>query len=158
MGYQTDLSGEWEITPPLTEEHREFLVKFNETRRVARDVDSKYGVEGEWYVDGTGPYGQDHDETVISSDPPSPQPGLWCQWVPNEKGDHYGWDGNEKFYDYIEWIKYMVKNWFKPRGYTLDGRVSWFGEERGDMGRIDIDRNNITVAHAVDVTFEYETE
>ena len=157
MGYQTDFSGAWEITPPLTEEHREFLVKFNETRRMVRDVDPIYGTDGEWYVDGTGLFGQDHDETVISSEhPPSTQPGLWCQWVPNKTGDYYQWDGNEKFYNYVEWIKYLVENYFKPRGYKLNGRVSWIGEDREDMGRIDIMDNEIVVYRATGIQYEAE--
>ena len=156
MGYQTDFSGAWEITPPLTEEHREFLVKFNETRRMTRDVDPKYGTEGEWYVDGTGLFGQDHDDTVVSDRPPSTQPGAWCQWVPSKTGDYYGWDGNEKFYDYVEWIKYLVKNWFTPHEYKLNGRVSWFGEDREDMGRIDIMDNEIVILRATGIQYEAE--
>ncbi len=157
MGYQTDFTGSFEIEPRLTEEHQEFLVKLNETRRMARDVGPEFGTEGEWYVDGAGPYGQDHEPNILNYNaPPSPQPNFWCQWRPNDGGTELVWDEGEKFYDYVEWLKYLIENWFKPKGYKLNGRVSWMGEERTDMGRIDVHDNTITVSKAASVNWEVQ--
>lgn len=32
------------------------------------------------------------------------QPGLWCQWIISDDGTKLEWDGNEKFYNYTEWL------------------------------------------------------
>jgi len=145
VGYTTDFEGSFSIDPPLNEETKTFLNKFNQTRRMARNVDAKYGIEGEFYVDGTGDYGQAHEANIIDFNrPPSTQPGLWCQWTPNENGTELIWDGGEKFYSYIDWLKYLIKNIFEPRGYTLNGAVNWYGEDREDTGVINVVDNKVT--------------
>ena len=145
MGYTTDFNGEFSITPTLTEEHRLFLQKFNNTRRMARRVGPEYGIEGEWYVDGTGWAGQDNEPNIIDyNNPPSPQPGLWCRWRPTEEGDFLEWDQGKKFYSYIEWLEYLIEGFFKPKGYVLDGQIFWQGEESSDIGKISIGQNIVT--------------
>lgn len=72
------------------------------------------------------------------------KPDYYCQWVPDEGGTLIQWDGNEKFYGYVEWIKYMIKHFFNPWGVMLNGVVAWEGEERGDTGSICI-KNNIVL-------------
>ena len=156
MGYTTTFEGRFNITPTLTEEHRKFLTKFSETRRMARKVGPEYGVEGEWYVDGAGWAGQDHDKTIIDyNNPPSTQPGLWCQWIPTEDGDALVWDEGEKFYYYVEWLEYLVENYLKPRGYTISGEVEWQGEDSNDRGLIRVNDNNIKVGK-VKISYEFE--
>lgn len=66
--------------------------------------------------------------------PEYPGGGGYCQWVVD--GNRLKWDGNEKFYDYAEWIRYLIEHFFTPWGYRLNGTISWSGEERGDVGRI----------------------
>ena len=63
-------------------------------------------------------------------------PGIWCQWVPTSDGKEIEWDGNEKFYSYIEWIKYINNKFLKPWGIVLNGSVSWSGEDSYDLGMI----------------------
>jgi hypothetical protein len=146
MGYSTDFYGQFNVTPTLKAEDVEYLTKFSETRRMARKVDEKYGVEGEFYVDGKGYAGQGDDDTIIDHNrPPKTQPGLWCQWIPTEDGKAIEWDGGEKFYDYVEWIEYLIKKILAPRGYVLNGEVEWQGEERGDIGKIVIKDNVVQV-------------
>jgi hypothetical protein len=145
MGYTTDFEGGFNITPNLSQKDNEFLTKFSETRRMARNVGPEYGVEGEFYVDGTGWAGQDSDTTVINyNKPPSTQPGLWCQWVPTDDGCELIWDGGEKFYNYVEWLDYLIDKILAPRGYTLNGECQWFGEERDDVGVIIVKNNKVT--------------
>lgn len=74
----------------------------------------------------------------------SDYPSIWCQWVPIDDL-HIGWDEGEKFYSYVEWIKWLIKNFFKPHGYVLNGEVEWHGEEYDDIGRILIKDNIVTV-------------
>jgi hypothetical protein len=145
MGYTTDFEGGFNITPNLSQKDNEFLTKFHNTRRMARKVGTEYGKEGEFYVDGTGWAGQDHDKNVINYNrPPGTQPGLWCQWIPTDDGCELVWDGGEKFYNYVEWLDYLIDKILAPRGYTLNGECQWFGEERDDVGVIIVKNNKVT--------------
>lgn len=156
MGYTTDFEGRLKFNKTLAEEDKSFLNKLASTRRMARDVDAKYGVEGEFYVEGEGTFGQDREDSVIDYNrPPRTQPSLWLQWVPSEDGNYLEWDGNEKFYNYVQWLEYLIENVFKPRGYSLDGEISWYGEESDDLGRIVVEDNQITILRGV-VRYEKE--
>lgn len=153
MGYTTDFEGGFNITPVLSQKDNEFLTKFSETRRMARNVGPEYGIEGEFYVDGTGWAGQDSDKNVINyNKPPSTQPGLWCQWVPTDDGSELVWDGGEKFYNYVEWLEYLIDKILAPRGYTINGECQWFGENRDDVGVI-IVKNNIVTTKVGKLTY-----
>lgn len=110
---------------------------------MARNVGPEYGVEGEFFVDGKGWAGQDSDDTIIDYNrPPKTQPGLWCQWVPTKDGKFIEWDGSEKFYEYVEWLKYLIAKVLAPRGYILNGEVEWQGEDNSDRGIIVV-KNNV---------------
>lgn len=143
MGYTTDFRGEFRLNRELTDDDYNFLVKFSQTRRMARNVGPEYGIEGEYYVDGGGFRGQGKDLTVIDHNrPPKTQPSLWCQWIPSEDKKSIVWDQGEKFYDYVDWLQYLV-NWLAPRGYILTGNVEWQGEDFSDRGLIVVTDNNI---------------
>ena len=138
MGYDTTFKGRFTLDKPLDDETYTFLLKFNETRRMARKVDPKYGVEGEFYVDGKGYMGQDDDDNIIDHNrPPSTQPSLWCQWKPSEDRMGIEWDEGEKFHCYREWLAYIIKNFLTPKGYVLSGKVHYQGEDDFDYGDID---------------------
>ena len=170
MGYHTDFEGAFQLSEPLTDEQREYLHKFCESRKMKRSTqkialieddmsshvlaDLPIGREGEFYVDGKGFMGQDEDDTVLESNSaPDTQPGLWCQWQPGPDGDSIEWDGGEKFYGYTEWIEYIVENFLKPWGHTLNGEVHWSGEESGDLGVIIVEDNNVSTKAGV-ITYE----
>lgn len=153
MGYTTDFEGKFKLNKELDEDTYNFLIKLAETRRMKRDVsvlksmgyEGDYGVEGEFFVDGAGDFGQDYDESIIDFNrPPKTQPGLWCQWIPTEDRTHIEWDGGEKFYNYREWLKYIIDNILKPNGYLLSGKVTYQGEGYGDFGSIMV-KNNIII-------------
>jgi hypothetical protein len=165
MGYDTNFSGEFTVKPALKNEHREYLAAFAWTRRVTRDAkkaaklpDPKrkaarlpIGDEGGYYVgsERDGNCGQDDTPDVIDRNTsPKGQPGVWCQWVPSEDGKNVEWDGGEKFYNYVEWLEYLVKHFLKPWGYRLDGEVEWEGDDREDMGKIVVRNSKITVKTA----------
>lgn len=76
-------------------------------------------------------------------------PGLWCQWVPSADGNTIEWDTGEKFYNYTEWIEYLIEHFLRPWGYRLDGEMYWYGEETDDRGLIRITDNVVKVLHAV---------
>jgi hypothetical protein len=146
MGYTTDFTGKFELNKKLDLETYMFLRKLNDTRRMARNVDEKYGVEGEFFVDG----GEDDDRffsnkaksnIIDYNTPPKTQPGLWCQWTPTEDAKHIEWDEGEKFYAYIEWLEYIIEKVLKPKGYKLNGEVEYQGEDPSDFGMIVVKDN-----------------
>lgn len=152
MGYTTDFFNQrLKLNKQLSLDDKTFLDKLNETRRMARNVGPEYGVEGEFYVDGEGFMGQDRETNIIDYNvPPKTQPGLWCQWKPTDDGRGLEWDGGEKFYDYVEWLEYII-NWLKPRGYVLNGSVDWQGEDSDDRGTITVVDNVVsTRAQGID--------
>lgn len=160
MGYTTDFSGEFKVSPPLKPEHQKYLRVFSETRRMSRNpalaVDLPdpvreaagldIGVEGQYFVGGIGYAGQDEDPSITNyNEPPAAQPGLWCQWEPNEEGTAIRWDGGEKFYEYVKWLQYLLDHFLIPWGYTLDGEVEWQGEDRDDRGKIIVQANQVSI-------------
>lgn len=166
MGYTTDFDGSFSITPNIKPEHAAFINKFSQTRRMKRDaavaekmddpvrksVGLPVGDEGAFFIGGKGHAGQDRDKSVVDGNsPPTGQPGLWCQWIV-EDGE-LRWDGGEKFYEYEKWLKYLVDNFFKPWGYTLNGTVEWFGEDRNDRGMLVLKDNKLSVKVAK-ITYE----
>lgn len=117
MGYSTDFIGQFNLNKPLDEETKTFLQKLAGTRRMARKFpNDEHGVDGEFFIDGGGEYGQARDLTIIDyNTPPSTQPSLWCQWVPNKDGTAIIWDGGEKFYGYRAWIEYIVEKYLRQK-------------------------------------------
>ena len=143
----------------------EYIDKFNRTRRMRRDnekikelfpnwkelcFEGNLGEDGEYFVGGLGFYGQDSDGSVLNHNCSArTQPGLWCHWVIGGDNDELMWDESEKFYDYIEWLEYMIDNFFAPLGYILNGDILWEGEESDDVGVIRVTDNVVDVEYGV---------
>lgn len=162
MGYHTEFFGDfYAINPPLNPSQVEYLTAFAETRRMKRDsakasaltdtvraaVNLPIGQEGGFFVGGEGfnSMGSASDTSVLDINrPPKGQPGLWCQWIPEQDGSHLTWDGGEKFYEYQEWLTYLIENFFKPWGCTLNGSCEWQGEERQDVGCLGVINNVVS--------------
>lgn len=147
MGYTTDFEGQFDFDRPLDDDTYKLLTGLATTRRMQRNIKG-YGIEGEFFFDEKDfdNCGQTADDTVIDyNKPPRTQPSLWLQWIPTEDRLHLEWDGNEKFYRYVEWLKYLIQNIFNPRGYVLNGEVDYYGEDREDFGRIVIKNNIVSV-------------
>jgi hypothetical protein len=155
MGH-TDFTGSFDLDRPLAPEHKAYLTRFAETRRVVRDVKALMrlgygdplreavglglGVDGGYFVDINGGPGEG---VIDDNTPPEGQPGLWCQWVPNENGTEIEWDGAEKFYRYTEWLEYLIEHFLKPWGYKLNGRVVWRSDSNNDSGVIYVKDNKV---------------
>jgi hypothetical protein len=132
-----------------------------------------YGKDGEFFVKDDGDMGQRGDASVIDHNTPPGQlgynestlsfeqrwsenqrrekegecqPSLWCQWVINDENE-LEWDGGVKFYSYVEWLKYLIKNFFQPWGVLLNGEIEWTGEDSSDMGKIVVVNNEVTTKH-----------
>jgi hypothetical protein len=179
VGYTTSFSGKVTVTPPLSAAEASFLRRYAHTRHCAHQPGP--------YTAATPPtqaeieqYGRQRAELTFS-DCPRPGsscgrngdsvPGLWCQWVPggyDSETDTYGiikWDGGEKFYDYVEWMKFIIQHFFMPgawalsgtgpavpggaatsldpAGHVLNGVIEWQGEEGSDAGRIVVKDNAV---------------
>lgn len=159
MGYTISFDGHFEVTPKLKHEHAVYLHRFSETRRMKRDINFtknfpdpirkaaglNVGANGQYYVgDNNMNGGMTHTIDIIDFNAPSsPQPGLWCKWVPTENLDGIEWNGVEKFYDYIEWLEYIIEHFLSPWGYKVNGKVTWHGEEAGDVGIIEVKNNQV---------------
>lgn len=160
MGYTTDFTGAFACNPTLSPEHIAYLTAFSDTRRMRRDANKAsiipdpireqaglpIGVDGGNFVGKSKETMMWHDDDSAVTDynnPPSGQPGLWCQWVPGDKGNSIKWDGNEKFYNYTEWLEYLINQYLIPWGYTLNGKVEWQGEEKDDIGIIEVKNNEV---------------
>lgn len=167
MGYTTYFDGSLKFNKPVEDWLVEYINKFNKTRRMKRDNEKikelfpdwkkqcfagNLGEEGEFFIGGLGYYGQDNDGSVLDHNRPSiKQPGLWCQWVIGGNNDELVWDEGEKFYDYVEWLEYMISNFFDPLGYILNGDITWDGEESDDTGVIHVEDNIVDVEYGVHV-------
>lgn len=60
-------------------------------------------------------------------------------------------NGGEKFYYYTEWLEYLIENFFKHWGITVNGKVNWYGEEPTDIGVIEI-VDNVVSAYKAEIT------
>lgn len=168
MGYTTEFDGQFNLDRPLEIHQIEYLKKFSQTRRMLRDpvkcetmldpyrkaVGLPIGIDGEYFVGASGFAGQVRDGSILDyNEPPSTQPGLWCQWIPSEDGIAIIWDGGEKFYNYVEWLEYIIKNFLEPWGYKVNGEVKWTGEEPYDLGIIRVTDNVVEVLEA-EITYK----
>lgn len=167
MGYTTEFEGSFEFEEPLTDKMIQYINRFSTTRRIKRNVEKiketysdwkklsfngDLGEDGEYFV-GDSDWALDRFSRDVSSDPsiidynepPAKQPGLWCQWVVSLDGKYLEWDDNEKFYDYIEWLDYLITHFFTPNNIFMNGSVIWRGENFEDIGKITVEHNKITV-------------
>lgn len=159
MGYSTDFEGTFKTDRPVDEDTYRLLRGLATTRRMARDVAPEFGTEGEFYVDGSGPFGQGRDDDIIDHNrPPATQPGLWCQWLIQDDRQTIEWDGSEKFYHYVEWLEYLIERILYPRGYVLNGQVRWQGERDGDSGTITVSDNCVSAITDIKAKWEEATD
>ncbi len=61
-------------------------------------------------------------------------PGAYCQWILTGGRTGLGWDNNEKFYDYVEWLQFIIDEILKPAGVKLTGTVNYSGDDPCDCG------------------------
>ena len=164
MGYTTWFDGTLQFNKEVTDELKNFINKFANVRHMKRSVDKikeinpswnecgykgNLGIDGEYYIGGLGFMGQDDDASVIDhNNPAKGAPGLWCQWIINEDNE-LEWDGGEKFYNYEEWLCYLIHHFFEPEGYVLNGDISFNGEDDDDLGFIHVVDNKVTLEYGI---------
>lgn len=156
--------GNLKFSKPLEDRHYQYLKAFSSTLRVARDPESviedddairanvglPLGNECEFY---TGAFTKSGKIYKISnySVYPSNQPSSWCYWTPSE--DKCSLQALEKKYGFgfqcaESWLRYLVNNFIKPWGYSLNGKVKYhsiIANHEDDGSSIHIKNNEITV-------------
>ena len=160
MGYTTDFSGSLKFNNEVSVELQEYINRFSNTRRMPRDNEKikeiypnwkelcffgELGNMGEYFA----PHTHNYDASIIDHNgfAVSVHPGLWCQWV--IEGNELVWDGGEKFYNYIDWLYYLIENFFDPLGYELSGDITWQGEESDDCGTIHVVNNFVEIKYGM---------
>lgn len=165
MGYSTDFTGQFDLDKPLTPEHYNYLKRFARIRHmrwnaarienmadpIREAVELPVGNDGMYFVTDLAmeeSYGHHypHNTAIVDyNDSPAGVPGLWLQWTPTDDGKAFVWDGGEKFYAYVPWLKFIITHFLAPWGYVLSGRVEWQGEDPSDQGVIIVE-NNVVMA------------
>lgn len=126
MGYTTDFYGEIKIEPPILTKHANTINRFADIRHEDNPL-KEYGVRTTAWAD------------------------YYCQWVINSKGN-LEWDRGEKFYNYRQWLQYLIDKFFQPWGYKLNGQIEWQGEDHFDRGLIIVKDNRVSFR----TTLEYK--
>jgi len=167
MGYATDFNGWFNTDRKLSNDEISFLNAFKEGRHMTRsdivlekmrdekdpsfnqklyDLIVKLGLpfKSKYYV-GKEDFGQKLDSSILDYNLPGEAPGLWLQWEPRPDGEGIQWDGGEKFYEYVNWLQFLIDEFFKPWGIMLDGSVEYRGQDWDDTGYIIVTDNIITV-------------
>jgi len=145
MGTEVYIHGSIQIAPRLEERHADYLTRFNRTRRMKRnvrvltkmeEVDSTHaavglplGLEGGYYV------GDDEDwrcpSIVDANRPPRGQPRLWCPWMPTHDLSGLTVSNDVSNDDFPTWLRYVIKHFLAPWGYTVSGLLVWDNPSRG---------------------------
>lgn len=176
MGYTTDFYGTLHFNKEVTPALKEYINRFSSTRRMPRDNEKikeiypnwkelcffgELGNKGEYFAPISNNFGQERDDSIIDYNgfTESVHPSLWCKWIINNDGE-LEWDGNEKFYNYEEWLQYLINNFFAPLGYILNGDIGWQGEDMDDFGNIHVVDNEIYMQYGIRFTSmeEFDTE
>lgn len=82
-------------------------------------------------------------------------PGTYCQWQITRDCSGIEWDGGEKFYDYVEWLQYIIDKILAPSGIHLTGSVAYFGEEVTDNGMLIIKDGKVEQVKTAQVAEEW---
>ncbi len=94
-------------------------------------------------------------------------PSCWNHWQLGQGVDDFTvleWDGGEKFSEYIEWMKYVLRLIHSdfPQSHFV-GTIDWEGEDPTDRGQIIVGENKfeeqqISVKRALTVETQYGPE
>jgi len=123
MGYTTNFGGELWLSNPLPK---------NEVKEINEDLATTR-----------------HDHKLLRGNLQRPFPSIWNQWIIKDSYNTQSlvWDGNEKFYNYIGWLDYIIKNYMIPNDIYLNGRIQWIGEDKNDIGVIYSEDNFIDIEY-----------
>jgi hypothetical protein len=129
MGYTTDFVGHIDIAPHLNAGEIAYLEAFGHARHFDTGG-SPYDVPGNPLApDRVGVSTEQYNALGAG------KPQLYCQWAVCGSGCCLSFDGNEKFYEPVEWLRYLIDHLLKPgaaaaradhpqlRDFTFDHRL-----------------------------------
>jgi hypothetical protein len=121
MGYTTDFIGHIDVAPSLNHDEIAYLTAFTDSRRCERPGGT-YAVPG-------NPRAEDPSSFPDNSynRPAARQPGLWCDWVPCWDGCCLAYNGVEKFYDPVAWLRYLIEHFLQPGAHASASGDPLFG-------------------------------
>jgi len=157
MGHTTDFVGHIDIEPALNQDEMEYLTAFSLSRRFARP-------EGPYAVPGNPMAARDVEREAVDVDTYNTiapgQPRLYCQWVPCLDGCCLAFDGHEKFYAPVDWMRYLIQHFLKPGAkasrsglpafehftfdHQLDGMVVGCRRDTKELFAIQVRDNRVT--------------
>ena len=159
MGYTTWFEGGLTPNKPFKKEFVNYINAFSEKWHEPEDVEIIKRFDPDWAkhcLDGNlGPYGMYYvgsfdegsfNKGIIDRSAAKGYtcPGYRCNWCINEETGVVEWDGGEKFYQYTDWLIYLIENFFEPAGYILNGEFIWIGEDSEDRGKISVVNNKVS--------------
>ena len=146
----------------ISSRHRIFLRKFCASRRMAyseeaiqyrpdpfrENVGLPFGIEGAYYVNNPDMDGEAMGTRLSAGvldyhRPPQGQPSLFCGWTITRSRLIWSW--NPEATAHIEWLRYLIRHFFSPWGYLLNGTLSWFNDVADNAGDIVVANNKITI-------------
>ena len=65
-------------------------------------------------------------------------PGCFCGWILTKDNKGLKWDGEEKFYQWEEWLNWIIRTILLPNRVNLKGHVTYQGDDVEDAGFIDV--------------------
>jgi hypothetical protein len=157
MGFTTDFIGHIDIQPVLNQDEMEYLTAFSHSRRFDRP-DGPYAVPS----NPMAVLETEHETVGIDTyNRVAPgQPELWCQWVPCLDGCCLTFSGHEKFYQPVEWMRYLIQHFLRPGAlasksglpafehftfdHRLDGMVAGCRRDTKELYAIQVTANRVT--------------
>lgn len=154
MGYTTDFVGHIDIYPHLNAGEIAYLEAFRHARHFDRGG-SPYDVPG-------NPLAPDREGVPVERYHSLGQgkPQLYCQWAVCGSGCCLAFDGNEKFYQPVEWLRYLINHLLKPGAkaskvahpqlseftfdHRLDGMIVGCRRDTRELYAITVTNNRIT--------------
>lgn len=164
MGYTTEFKGRFIIDRAVEPWLVNYINLFSRTRHMKCENEKikelfpdwelycykgQLGSEGEYFVKDTEMALPDSLELTSQyvldiNTPPKTQPGLWCDWIiPADNHATIEWNGAEKFYNYQEWLQYLIDNFLAPNNYVVNGIVRFKGEYYDDVGYLEVINNHV---------------
>ena len=169
MGYNTEFEGRINTNKPMSNELIIWLDKFSKTRHYSIDTallkesflektiremlppignyreNVDMGIEGKFLAHGDEYHRPKYCDNY--NKPADDCPGLWLQWRVTEDGYGIEWDMGEKFYNYTEWLEWLILYIFEPGGYILNGKIRFQGQNYNDQGHIYVENNVVTIKY-----------
>ena len=147
------------FSEPLKQKHKRYLLAFVRTRHVYWNEDAirerfdpirnavelPLGVNGEFFT-GINPTSQ--DQSMYLDIHPLTKPSRRCSV--KMKPDHFEntlvyFANGEMYSKQLSWLDYLIKNFFNPWEYNLNGMISWQGMFADDFGLLVVKNNKIKI-------------